>query len=545
MGFSMNSVICSLPLRSLAVLSLLLLGVGCNPVDPLEGLDGLTVRCVNQEACAPGFVCDEGRCVVRAGEACREGFDVERCAMRHGVCATARRACVNGVVAASCSPRDYGPTYEALETTCDGLDTDCDGVADMAVRPLALAGVCTTAPCNLVQLRMVPFGEGVLAVMAHRVTPGTTTAPSDPTQLHVQVLDRSLQAPPGGAPQLLHQEAGLLSDLRVVPYAGGAFIQWMGPKVITREDGRTHTAQVARIARVDVGVDGQRLSVGLSPRELHAFRTWNAPRLAVSHDSQRLFVAWRLNPVRGQVFSLSLEPLTEELVVGASHPGDPANSTVMHVDVAAHGSTDFLLGWGLTSPDQPGTTTPTAPNAVRFRRLSASLEPLGEMVGLEGELRHFADLRLLGSPRADVAPLAAWLTLSPYVEGRRQDMALRYAQPFAPGAPRSPPLPVLPSMGTLDLERDDEGQALLALHRESSSPRAVSTPVVLRVDAAFGTEERRVVTDAGWNYQGASFIPGAAPGTWGLGFLEHRQVNVGANNWEDRYFPHLASVCRF
>ncbi len=52
------------------------------------------------------------------------------CALTLGVCANTTRSCVDGGFAATCGPAAYGPSYEAIEQTCDGLDNDCDGATD-------------------------------------------------------------------------------------------------------------------------------------------------------------------------------------------------------------------------------------------------------------------------------------------------------------------------------------------------------------------------------------------------------------------------------
>ena len=42
----------------------------------------------------------------------------------------ARQKCVSGAYSGVCDATDYGPTYELVETKCDGLDNDCDGFSD-------------------------------------------------------------------------------------------------------------------------------------------------------------------------------------------------------------------------------------------------------------------------------------------------------------------------------------------------------------------------------------------------------------------------------
>jgi hypothetical protein len=56
--------------------------------------------------------------------------DAILCPKQEGVCAGKRRACVNGQYPLTCGAPDYGPTFETVETRCDGLDNDCDGRVD-------------------------------------------------------------------------------------------------------------------------------------------------------------------------------------------------------------------------------------------------------------------------------------------------------------------------------------------------------------------------------------------------------------------------------
>ncbi|MBU0549935.1 hypothetical protein KJ940_00430, partial [Myxococcota bacterium] len=51
------------------------------------------------------------------------------CAAQEGVCAGARRVCVEGVFI-ECGAEQYGASYQAEEARCDGLDNDCDGEID-------------------------------------------------------------------------------------------------------------------------------------------------------------------------------------------------------------------------------------------------------------------------------------------------------------------------------------------------------------------------------------------------------------------------------
>ncbi|MHB8878939.1 MAG: MopE-related protein [Myxococcaceae bacterium] len=67
------------------------------------------------------------------------------CEKTQGVCAAARRACIDGGFETPCSERSYGASYQAVERSCDGLDNDCNGVADdgqASGGACADAGVC-------------------------------------------------------------------------------------------------------------------------------------------------------------------------------------------------------------------------------------------------------------------------------------------------------------------------------------------------------------------------------------------------------------------
>ncbi len=58
-------------------------------------------------------------------------LDAPQCPLREGVCAgTVFAVCVGGAFSQTCGEREYGPTYQRVETRCDGLDNDCDGFVD-------------------------------------------------------------------------------------------------------------------------------------------------------------------------------------------------------------------------------------------------------------------------------------------------------------------------------------------------------------------------------------------------------------------------------
>ncbi len=109
------------------------------------------------EGCAAGPDCDDtnGSVSPAALEVCNlvdddcdgatdEDVDAPACELTEGVCAGAVARCgADGFL--TCDGTDYGASYEADETSCDGLDNDCDGTQDEGC-------TCTegdTQPCGL------------------------------------------------------------------------------------------------------------------------------------------------------------------------------------------------------------------------------------------------------------------------------------------------------------------------------------------------------------------------------------------------------------
>ncbi|MEM9069624.1 MAG: MopE-related protein [Myxococcota bacterium] len=52
------------------------------------------------------------------------------CALQMGVCAGSAQPCSGAGGFTACEAADYGPSYQADETACDGQDNDCDGTID-------------------------------------------------------------------------------------------------------------------------------------------------------------------------------------------------------------------------------------------------------------------------------------------------------------------------------------------------------------------------------------------------------------------------------
>lgn len=593
MGFSMNPGLTVAPVYRLTFLGLLLLAVGCNPVDPEEGLRGLTDRCTGDESCAPGFICDERQCVVPAGSPCKEGFAFERCGMSVGVCADARRACRDGIVEASCTAASYGPRYEVDETLCDGLDNDCDGKVDRGPCELVL-GVCEgavrlctgglvvrtcgaesygpqyqalelrcdgldndcdgltdmssarrlpfyfraqlpppVAPVESVyeygEPRVVRFGAGFLAITASTVTSSYpyrgaqqwTRPPDYHSKLSFVPLDAELQ--PVGAEAVLYEGARDIRDLELVPFDGGVFLLWNGMQH-TFVDEQTSTTFESFLARIDVGQGGAAPSVGLTPRAPPTGYAGSI-RAAVSRDSQQLLLAWNTGQVRGRLFSRELEPRSEEVTLDAPHPDDVYGSYVSRLDVAAHGDSGFAVAWARTPPTVEGVTPPLQ---LRFRQVSGTLQPLGEVAGMTGEPGHLSDLRLLGSAQADDALFAAWQTSAPYIEGQpTPPPTLRYARPFAAGSPASEALQVTYGSGRVHLARDATEQVLLGLSRPQVPP------VLRRIDAAGSFVERHLLLAQGTSLQTFSLLDRGDPENWTLALSAYDSI------------PQVLTLCRF
>ncbi len=59
-----------------------------------------------------------------------DGLTAPSCALQDGVCAGSHQRCSGAGGFVACVASDYGSSYEATETMCDGLDNDCNGVVD-------------------------------------------------------------------------------------------------------------------------------------------------------------------------------------------------------------------------------------------------------------------------------------------------------------------------------------------------------------------------------------------------------------------------------
>ena len=86
------------------------------------------------DGCEIGPCLDEGELCDGQDNDCDGVTDEElqskQCPLFKGVCRGITRQCGGQNGWDSCSDQDYGPDFQAQETSCDGLDNDCDGLVD-------------------------------------------------------------------------------------------------------------------------------------------------------------------------------------------------------------------------------------------------------------------------------------------------------------------------------------------------------------------------------------------------------------------------------
>jgi hypothetical protein len=69
-----------------------------------------------------------------------EGLAAPFCANQNGVCAGSRKRCGGTSGWLDCTASEYGASYQAVETSCDGLDNNCNGRTD---EPFGIGASCS------------------------------------------------------------------------------------------------------------------------------------------------------------------------------------------------------------------------------------------------------------------------------------------------------------------------------------------------------------------------------------------------------------------
>ena len=114
-----------------------------------ECVDGETQACgtdvglcmAGTQTCTAGAFGSCAGAVVSVAEVC-DGDDQDcdgttdedvvgsACPLQEGVCSGSTQRCAGAGGFVACTATEYGPTYEAVESACDGADNDCDGEID-------------------------------------------------------------------------------------------------------------------------------------------------------------------------------------------------------------------------------------------------------------------------------------------------------------------------------------------------------------------------------------------------------------------------------
>jgi hypothetical protein len=120
----------------------------CNAlVDDLSGIGGTCSKTNAAGSCSGILACTPSSpelvCLAQQPTAetcngvdddCDGGTDEQApaplCPKQNGVCAGSEASCAGTAGFLACSLGEYGPSYQAVELSCDGLDNDCDGQTD-------------------------------------------------------------------------------------------------------------------------------------------------------------------------------------------------------------------------------------------------------------------------------------------------------------------------------------------------------------------------------------------------------------------------------
>ncbi|WP_194797570.1 MULTISPECIES: putative metal-binding motif-containing protein [Myxococcaceae] len=355
-----------------------------------------------REHCATGFDCVDKQCVALPGTVCQERVRVQPCELSAGVCARVRRGCVDGAFEQTCTAASYGPTYEALETRCDGLDNDCDGRVDTGALPVGLPG------------KLLVFPRGYALV--------TWSSDYDwNTQVSYQLLTPQLE--PAG-PRLRLEAAAfpaLLSQtVRAIPLGDGAIVLWSGAE-------SSSGSQRSRIVRIAHGEKWGDVSLAAGPETLEGL-SGATPHLALDGTRQRLLVAWlEAGQVQGQLLSpelasLARAPLLEEAELGATAPGVSTGSWLSLGGVTAVGTAEF--GVAALSTEASGA------RRVLFRTVSGALASRSALTAYEGA----PGMTELGvTSTAAGSPVMSWLTTFSAPDG--DHLAVDLVRPLSPTLP--------------------------------------------------------------------------------------------------------------
>ncbi|HET9451668.1 MAG TPA: hypothetical protein VFO83_12325, partial [Aggregicoccus sp.] len=400
----------------------------------------------------------------------------------------------------------------ADEVSCtDGLDNDCDGFPEVRrSRKLEVVVEAARLHRSSVDTQVVRFGGGHLAVWVDE----QFSFQSNDAVLY-RLTDAALQPHPrSGALDFVSNAVVLrpapdgmtyavtssLSNLQVLPFTGGALVLWEGYDAAT-------DARFRRVARLEVGPSPAEAVVGMAKRELPASVAAAPLHAAVSRDGQSLLLAWSAEGVLlGQAFGPDLSPRSEPKPLSVPLADEPPSPRLARAAVAAAGASDFAVGWSLV-PAQPG-----APSLLRFRRVSATLEPLGEVVAAQGQ-GPLADLRLLPGEAEDAAPLAVWLEAPGTSAGGMSaaGAGLVVAQPFVSGAAALAPVPLPTTGARLQLARDGDG--ILLVHPGEVPASGEAPGLVLRRIAADGSSAvRQLGAVPASSFAPVSILPDVEPG---------------------------------